>query len=265
MIPDYWLKQSNETPLFENILWSRPEHRSTAGKLLIVGGNAQGFLAVAEAYQEAMNAGAGVVRAILPDALRKTVGAVLEATEFVPSTPSGSFAASSLNELIISSTWGDAVLISGDLGRNSETSAVLESYVQKYTGMLTVTKDAVDYFYLTPEILLNRKDTALVLSMAQLQKLGTAAKFETPFLLSMGMLLLVKALHDFTIKYPVTIITKELDQLVVAHAGRVSSTKLKKDIEIWRVKTSASVTTFWLQNPSSPFESMTTALYEENI
>jgi len=189
---DYWFKQTADKPLYDDILWSRPESRAHAGKLLIIGGNLHGFSALGEAYKSAQEAGAGVTRILLPDALRKTVGHMLENTEFAPSTPrSGSFARDALHEFLIGSQWADCVLVVGDLGRNSETSILLESYVQKYTGLLTLTKDAVDYFNDQPELIANRADTIIVLSMAQLQSLGTALKFQTPFLLGMGMMLLV--------------------------------------------------------------------------
>jgi NAD(P)H-hydrate repair Nnr-like enzyme with NAD(P)H-hydrate dehydratase domain len=260
MTPEYWLKQLPGSPLYEDILWSRPEHRANAGKLLVIGGNLHGFAAVAEAYAEADRAGAGAVHVVLPDALSKTVGSVFAGTEFAPSTSSGSFGRTALSELLHHAQRADAVLLAGDFGRNSETSAMLESFAQKYPGLLTVTKDGVDYLYLLAELVAKREHTVLVLSIAQLQKLGLALKFTTPFLLSMGMVLLVQALHDFTQRYPVTIVTKELDNIVVAHKGKVSSTKLVPDKEIWRVSTAASATTFWMQNPSRPFEAITSSL-----
>ncbi len=259
---DYWLRQTPAVPLFDDILWSRPEHRASAGKLLIIGGNGMGFACVGEAYTSANRAGAGVIHALMPDVLRKTVGKVFAGASFAPSTPSGSLAMIALSDLLSHSAWADGVLLAGDLGRNSETSALLESYVQKYQGLLAVTKDAVDYFYMTPELLCQREHTVLVLSMAQLQRLGTALKFTTPFLLSMGMLLLAQALHEFTKLYPVTIVTKELDNLVVAYKGRISSTRLTEDKDIWRVSTAAAAATFWMQNPGRPFEAVTTAIYD---
>lgn len=255
---DYWQKQG-DTPLFEHILWSKPENRMHAGKLLVIGGNAHGFSAVAEAYRAAATAGAGAIHIILPDALRKTVGSLLPDTEFCPSTPSGSFARDSLGTWLTASNWSDGVLLAGDLGRNSETSIVLESFLNKYQGPLTITKDVVDYFYELAPLAANRDETTLVLSLAQLQKLGTALKFQTPFLLGMGMMLLAQALHDFTKQFACTIITKELDTIVVARAGQVSSTKMKSDTDIWRVNAAARAATFWMQHPASPFEAMTTA------
>ena len=137
---------------------------------------------------------------------------------------------------------------------------VLESFVSKYTGQLTITKDAADYFMTDPKSLVSRPNTMFVLNLGQLQKLGTALHFEAPFLLSMGMLLLTKALHTLTERYPVTIITKELDHIVVAQEGRITSTKLTTDKELWAVSTAAYSSVFWLQNPSKGFEAITSSL-----
>lgn len=257
---DYWIKQTIDKPQFEEILWSRPENRNGAGKLLIIGGSEHGFSAVGEAYQTATESGAGTVKAIMPDGIRKHIKFVWEDADFVPSTISGSFAVKSLNELLMHASWADMVLIAGDLERNSETAMLLEKFIEKYSGPLTITKDAVDYFTTHADFISQRENTTLVLSLSQLQKLGTTLKFESPFLLSMGMVMLAQALHSFTDKHSFNIITKELDSIVVGSKGRVSSTKLKEDQEIWRVKTSAKMAVFWMQNPAKPFEAMTTSL-----
>lgn len=257
---NYWLKQTPDKPLFEDILWSRPENRMARGKLLIIGGNAHGFAAIGEAYQAAERAGAGTIRVLLPDSLKKTVG-IHGPYEFAPSTAtSGSFGREALNEWLIQAAWADMVLIAGDLGRNSETSILLESFLAKYSGPLTLTKDVLDYFTQTPELILDRPDTLITPSLGQLQKFGTASKFEIPFLLSMGLLLLVQALHKFTKLHQAIIITKELDSLVVAHAGRVSSTKQTSDEELWQVSTAAKSAVFCMQNPTRPFEAVTSSL-----
>ena len=56
---------------FPDVEWNKPERRDQAGKLGIIGGNKLGFLAVAESYQEALKAGVGEARVLLPDALKK--------------------------------------------------------------------------------------------------------------------------------------------------------------------------------------------------
>jgi NAD(P)H-hydrate repair Nnr-like enzyme with NAD(P)H-hydrate dehydratase domain len=71
----YWLKQTPDKPLFPNMLWSKPENKLHAGKLLVIGGNLHGFSAPATAFAEARKAGIGSQRVVLPDAIQKTVGA----------------------------------------------------------------------------------------------------------------------------------------------------------------------------------------------
>jgi hypothetical protein len=257
---DYWHKQTVEAPLYPDLLWSRPENKAQAGKLLIAGGNAHGFAAAGDAYAQAAKAGIGTARVLLPDSLQKTVGRVFEAGEYAPSTPSGSFGRRGLAELIAMSAWADAVLLAGDFGRNSETAILLEQFIGKYSGQLTLTKDTADYFTKTPTALLARRNTLLVLSFAQLQKIAVNARFTTAFTFDMDFLRLVEALHEFTQKHQIAVIVKHLQTVFVAVDGQVSTTKLPEDIEIWRVKTAARATVWWLQNPAKTFEALATSL-----
>jgi hypothetical protein len=256
----YWLRQEAGKPLFPELEWSRPENRQQAGKLLIVGGNLHGFAAPAEAFARATRAGIGTARVLLPSAVQKIVGRVLEAGEYAPSTPSGSFGQKALNELLLSASWADAVLLAGDLGRNSETAILLEKFLGKYSGAVTLTKDAVDYAVSAPQTILHRQDTLLVLSLSQLQRLGTAAKMPQAIAFSMDLLRLTEWLHDFTSQYQPYIIVKHLDSLIVAAGGRVSTTRIKEPQQVWRVLCAACAATWWVQNPQKPFEALTTSV-----
>jgi hypothetical protein len=256
----YWTRQTRAKPLFPDLLWSRPENRAHAGKLLITGGNAYGFAAPAEAYAEAVKAGIGTARVLLPDSLQKTVGRVFAAGEYAPSTPSGSFGQKTLAELLSFSNWSDATLLAGDFGRNSETAILLEKFIQKYSGQLTITQDAADYFIKTPADSLNRHDTLFVISFAQLQKLAIGAGFTKAFTYEMDFIRLVENLHEFTKNYPVHVITRHHDNIFAAVNGQVSTTAIEPEPKIWRVKTAAHAATWWLQNPGKPFEALTTSL-----
>lgn len=258
----YWHRQTAGKPLFPDLLWSRPENKRQAGKLLITGGNAHGFAAAGDAFSEAGKAGIGTARVLLPDSLQKTVGKVFETGEYAPSTPSGSFSRRALAPFMDMAEWADGVLLAGDLGRNSETAVVLEQFAHKYSGQLTLTKDAADYFTRSPARLLERADTLLVISFAQLQKLAMSAGNTTAFTFDMDLIRLVDALHGFTERHKVSIVTKHLDNILAATGGQVSTTKLEEDVEIWRVKTAAHAAVWWLQNPSKAFEALTTAVGE---
>ena len=256
----YWQKQTSDKPLFPDLLWSRPENKRQAGKLLIVGGNAHGFAAPAEAFAVAEKTGVGTARVVLPDHLQKTVGRTFAAGEYAPSTPSGSFARQALGELLAVAQWADATLLAGDFGRSSETAVLLEKFVQEYDGRLVLTQDAADYFTKAPTPLLNRPETLLALSFAQLQKLAGSAHFAVPFTFDMDLLHLVDALHELTTRHQLNIIVKHLDNIFSAARGQVSTTKLEEDVEIWRVRTAATASVWWLQNPAKAFEAITSAV-----
>jgi hypothetical protein len=256
----YWHKQTSDKPLFPDLLWARPENKRQAGKLLIVGGNALGFAAPAEAYDAAEKAGAGTVRVVLPDSLQATVGRSFPAGEYAPRTPSGSFSQKALAELLDGTQWADAVLLAGDFGHNSETAILLEKFAQNYEGPLALTQDAVDYFISASEPLINRPDTLLVLSFAQLQKLALDAHFKTPFKFDMDLLHLVETLHEFTAQNKPAIIVKHLESIFVAFAGEVSSTKVGKSLENWRVSTATTAMVWWMQNTSKQFAALTSSV-----
>lgn len=262
---EYWIKQSPDKPLYPDLVWSRPETKAFAGKLLIVGGNAHGFAAAADAYAEAVKTGAGTARVLLPDVLIKTVSKVFPAGEYVPSTPSGSFARQSLTEILTASAWADASLLAGNFGHNSETAVMLEQFVEKYKGLLTLTHDGLDYFVKQPGLILSRENTLVVASFAQLQKMAMHNRFSQAFTFDMDLLRLVGMLHDFSREYKPAIMVKHLDNIFVAYEGKVSSTKLNKEQAIWRVKTAARASVWWMQNPSKTFEAVTTGVLDASL
>ena len=260
MTPDFWHRQEPGKPLFPSLEWSRPENRQQAGKLLIVGGNLHGFAAAAEAYTESVKAGIGTARVLLPSAIQKVVGTVVDNGEFTASTPSGSFSQRALVDLLQWAAWADGILLAGDLGRNSETAILIEKFLRKSEIPVAITKDAVDYITSIPQVALERPNTTLVLSLSQLQRLAVASKFETAVTFSMDLIRLVDWLHVFTERYAPHIVVKHLDTLLVAANGEVSTTRLEKDIAIWRVSIAARCVVWWIQNPGKAFEALTTAV-----
>lgn len=262
MLTEFWHKQVLAAPLFPQLLWSRPENRQQAGKLLIVGGNLYGFAAPAEAYNETQKAGIGSSHVLLPSAIQKVVGPSVENGEFAASTPSGSFSQKALIELLDWCKWADGVLFAGDLGRNSETAILVEKYLQKCEAPTVLVKDAVDYVTASPQAALERPNTTLVPSFSQLQRLGVAAGFELPLTFSMDTVRIVKWLHAFTERYAPHIIVKHLDHIYVAVHGEVSTTKISIEMPVWRLRAASYAVVWWIQNSSKPFEALTTGAHE---
>ncbi len=259
--PEYWQIQQQDQPLFPDLIWSQPQNKNQAGKLLLIGGNMHGFSALAKTYEASIKAGIGTARVLMPDKLKPIVSSLFKEADYCPSTPSGSFARTALANLLDYSGWADCVLLAGDFGKNSETAIMLEGYLDKYSGLLTITQDGLDYFVHNPETLITRKDTLMVGTMSQLQKISIKTNPNKLITLGSNLLQLIQALHELTEMYPLNIITYHLSNIVVASKGFVSSTKVKPDIN-WQVRSAASASVWLLQQKSQPFEALTTSMYK---
>lgn len=256
----YWRKQTSSKPLFPDIEWSKPEQKARAGKLGIIGGNKLGFVSVAESYTAALNAGVGEVRVLLPDVLRKTIPATITDTIFSATNPSGSLARDALTDMQVLGHWSDAVLMIGDAGRNSETAILYEDFLREYEGQLTITRDAVDLIKNSSQAIVERQNTLLVVSFAQLQKLFQSVYYPKMLTFSMQLAAVVEALHKFTTTYPVEIMVLHKEYLLTAKDGQVITTEWQNPMAIWRghVATNAAVYRLW--NPSRSLEAAAASL-----
>ncbi len=253
----FWQIQSSTKPLFPDIQWNKPEQKSRAGKLVIIGGNKLGFMAVSDAFRVANELGAGQIRALLPDALKKAVPMSSDDMLFIPSNMSGGFSKDAIPELLAAAGWGDAVLLVGDMGRNSETAMACERLLDAFSGHLIVTRDAVELLKPVAQRLVNRNKTTLVLSFAQLQKLFQGVYYPRILSFSMQLMQLADALHKFTVTYPATIVTFHQNQLVVAHGGEVVTQEFDDPMLIWRGITATKAACYLLWTPSKPLEAIT--------
>lgn len=256
----YWHQQTDDKPLYPDIEWSKPEQRSQKGRLGIIGGNKLGFIAVAESYQTALQTGAGEVRVLLPDVLRKSIPPSMTDVVFAKNNPSGGLAADALNEMKALGEWSNGILLIGDSGKNSETAILYEHFVKDYHGPLTITRDAVDLLRNSSSELVDRENTLLVMSFAQLQKLFQAVYYPIVLTFSIQLTNLVEALHKFTVTYPVTIAVLHQEKMLVANGGEVTSTPFNQPMRIWRGETATKAAVYWLWNPSQPLESVTASL-----
>lgn len=256
----YWLKQSSTKPLFPDIEWNRPEQRAHAGRLAIIGGNKLGFVAIRDAYEVANELGAGQIRAILPDVLKKTVPTSINDVLFLPSNPSGGFSREALPEFHAACAWADLCLLIGEAGRNSETAMAFESLLDG-NGHLVITRDAVDLLMPAMNRIVEREKTTLVVSFAQLQKIFQAVYYPKILSFSMQLMQLVESLHKFTITYPVTIVTFHQNQLIIAHDGNIITQEFDQPMAIWRGITASRAASYLLWNPKQPLEAIATSMH----
>jgi NAD(P)H-hydrate repair Nnr-like enzyme with NAD(P)H-hydrate dehydratase domain len=257
----YWRKQLPEKPLFPDLEWSKPEQRSLAGRLGIIGGNKLGFAGVASGYTAALDAGVGEVRVLLPDVLRKTVPTTITDTLFGATNPSGGLSKDASIEMHTLGSWAQGILMIGDAGRNSETAIVYEDFLQDYHGQLTITRDAVDLIKNSSQAIVEREDTLLVVSFAQLQKIFQSVYYPKILTFSMQLSSLVEALHKFTITYPVNIMVLHKEYLIVASGGDVTTTEWENPMAIWRGSVASKAAAYWLWNPKSPLKAFTASIH----
>ena len=257
---DYWKQQQPTKPLFPDIEWSKPEQKSNRGRLGIIGGNKLGFAGIAESYSTALSTGAGEVRVLLPDCLRKSIPPSMTDVVFAACNPSGSLSRDAMPDLTALGTWASCLLLAGDAGRNSETAIAYSDLIRDYSGPLVITRDAIDLVKNDSEALVNRENTVLIVSFAQLQKIFQAVYYPKMLTFSMQLLQLVEAVHKFTVTYPVTIAVLHRDTLIVAHGGEVVTTKWETPLAIWRGITAARAATYLMWTPSQPLQAIATSL-----
>lgn len=256
----YWRKQEPGKPLFPEVEWSKPEQRSGRGRLGIIGGNKLGFAGVAEAYQVAEKTGAGEIRLLLPDALKKSIPSAITDVIFSPTNQSGSLSKEALVDMKALGEWANGILMIGDAGRSSETAIVYEEFISKYDGPLTITRDAVDLIRNASSSVLDRKNTLLVVSFAQLQKIFQAVYYPVVITFSMQLSNLVEALHKFTITYPATIAVLHNDTLLIAHDGQIVSTPWDNPMAIWKGDTATRAAVYLLWNKDKVLESVSSGI-----
>jgi NAD(P)H-hydrate repair Nnr-like enzyme with NAD(P)H-hydrate dehydratase domain len=255
----YWKKQTTE-PLFPDIEWSKPEQRGQAGKLGIIGGNKLGFAGVAEAYGVATEAGVGQVRVLLPDVLKKTIPPTITDTVFGPTNQSGSLTKEAIAEMSALGQWADSILLIGDAGRSSETAIAYEQFVESYQGPLILTRDAIDLIKNGSQAIVDRPNTLVVASFAQLQKLFQLVYYPKVLTFSMQLTNLVEAVHKFTITYPTTLAVLHKDHLIIASGGEVVTIPWNNPMAIWRGSVAARAAAYWLWSPKKPLEAVTTSI-----
>jgi len=259
----YWQRQESAKLLFPDIEWSKPEQRTQRGRLGIIGGNKLGFAGVAESYSSALTTGAGQARVLLPDCLRTTIPKTMTDVVFAACNPSGSLSREALPDMVALGSWANCLLLAGDAGRNSETAIVYSDLLRLYQGPLVITRDAVDLVKNDAAALVNRPDTILVVSFAQLQKLFQSVYYPKILTFSMQLLQLVEAVHKFTVTYPCTIAVLHRETFIVAHEGRVVTTPWDSPMMIWRGVTAARAATYLMWAPKQPLEAITTSLVQE--
>lgn len=256
-----YIKQDLTNPAYPELTWSRPEHISARGKLLIIGGNAHGLTAPLKAYEYAVNAGIGYPRVLLPASLKQFAGKILEHGEYAPYTPSGSFSKQALDTALDNAAWAHTTLIAGDIGRNSETSMMFTSFLRTFKGHVVLVKDAVNAVMDDVPSLAKRENTTFVLLFSQLQKIIQKLTPDVALTMSSSAHSIANVLGAITEEHALSIITSLNGSVYVSSKGKVSITTTKEQSSMWAVRTASFISVWLAQQPEKVFEAITTAVY----
>ncbi|MDX1766003.1 MAG: hypothetical protein R3313_03565 [Candidatus Saccharimonadales bacterium] len=257
----FWHRQSPDQPLFPEVDWARPQSRARGGKLLIIGGNRQAFHRVAQAFAIAQQNSVGEIKVAVPDSLRTVLSDNIPGCVFLKSNASGGVGLGAKEQLSAYAEWADSVLIAGDLGRNSETPQVLDSFVSAYSGPLTITTDGAEAMAFSYSNLLDRPESLLVITIAQMQKFFKETHQTTAITSDMGMVKLAETFRELTKSHSISLTTFYESKLISAHQGQIATTPYEwsPDDPAWRLPVATKQTAYWMQHKEIPFKALAAA------
>lgn len=256
---DNWLKQTVATPLFDKLLWSRPENKLHSGRVLVIGGSLGGFSKTVSSYSKLLSAGVGQVTVLLPKAVQKIIGHISSDVIYCPSTDSGSFSSESFAEMLDLSTSADGILLSGEFSNNSQTLVTIEKLVSSVASPIIVANDSFDLLLHYEENLIKKDNFVYVGSLERIQKLLTKLKSAKPITSNLALSNLVEVLKEFTVDNRLAIATTHLDYVIVAVDGKVVTTRIESGKDHTVDGLVHHVVCWVVQNPNQKLEALSCA------
>jgi len=251
-----WLKQTVDKPLYDNLLWGRPENKLQAGKVLVIGGNINSFAKTVNSYQLLISAGIGQVTILLPRPIFKVIGQISTDLIFCPSTDSGSFNSQSLDNFIDYTSSADGIFLSGELSNNSETLVVIEKLISRVTKPIILSDDSIDLALHLDDNLLNRNNMIYVGNLDKFQKLFSKLKSTDAITSNISLSDLVRVMQTFSQKNLVSLVTIHNDYVIVASRGQVSTTLIDKPENRDIFKLVHHCVCWIIQNPETKFQAL---------
>lgn len=249
------LKQDPKKALFEDLLWSRPENKRAAGKLLIIGGQAGDFINVSSCYSFAKEAGAGTIRLILPDSLRK-IASRIDGVELAASNSSGSFARAALASFFENSEWSDHVLLAGDFGNSAETTIILDGFLLRGIKPITISQNALPSIGIGLEQLVHMPFN-LIIARKIFQKIATAMRSRVPVTSITTYNQMASILEEISNKTKASYTVVDEEHTWCAYKSEVVSTQTKP-LDLNALSAYSAV--WFMQNPKNPLKATVTAV-----
>jgi hypothetical protein len=233
--------------------------KTRGGRLLIVGGQKNQFNLVQAVFQMAEAAGIGEAQAALPDALRRAIGEAGFAW-FVPTSTSGSLGKAALGELLHHAADFDALVLGANLTTNAETGIMIERLLREYEGRVIITEEAIRILKFEPSLITGNPRVLVVATMSGLFELANNHHVPLAIKPNRGVVGKIEVVQQVAAisRCAYCIFDSEI---IVTTGDSTSLTALTSSLSDLPAITIGVAATFWLQQPSQPYEALTTAAF----
>jgi NAD(P)H-hydrate repair Nnr-like enzyme with NAD(P)H-hydrate dehydratase domain len=248
-----------DTPLYPNVLFSRPVTRSGGGTLLVVGGHSGEFSQPTAIHQLALAAGVGECQVALPDVLAKLLGGA-PGTHFVASSPSGSLGTEALGRILELSEEADAVALGASLSNNSNTSILVEKLAAELERPVVVFADALTVLQHNIRTVTDNPSALVIATMPEVFKLCGRLGIPINIRRDAGLINKLEIVQDLradsACQYAVF-----GSEIIVAAGAEMVVTPINHRLSLIPALFHAVLSTFWLQNRGNKHAGLATAAY----
>lgn len=225
-----------------------------AGRILIVGGHKSEFHQIQAIFEGALAAGAGEVKAAVPDSLQRLLGPTFPGI-YLPASQSGSLGKSALGELLRATEDVDTVVIGANLSNNAETAVLIESLIRKIETPVVIASEAIEILGFHPELITGNPNCLVAGNFATIFSLAGHHHLPITIKPGGGVMAKVEVLRQLSQISRCSYLA--FDHEVLVQAGdQVGLTPLETDANSVSGQAIGLAATFWTQNRSKPWEGL---------
>lgn len=237
--------------------------RSRGGRLLVIGGHKHEFSLVQAVYRMAEAAGIGKCAALVPDSLRRMVGAGSGDAGFArlaPASSSGSLGKAALGEILDAARDFDGLVVGANLTNNAETAVMIESLLTELETPVIITEETLGILEFNPALITGNPRALVVTSMAGLMALAGHHRMPITIRPGGGVVGKIEILAQLVEISKCAYVVCDGEALVAAE-GEISLTALPQPLDRLPAAAIGTAATFLLQHRAKPFAALTTAAF----
>lgn len=208
---------------FEHIAWSRPENNAQASKVCLLGGSSGHFARLSTDFTY-LSQDVGIkLTLITPNSLQPILKNLSVQTIYLPSHPNGGyFIKDGQYNALDSLNAADANLLSGDMGRSSETQQFLEYLLSNIQKPTVISQESLDSLASTSlPVIAKNVNTTFTIDGSAFQKIVKACRFDKAYTSGLPFRQKIDLITNFTQIYSCNFIILDDNFTFIAQAGDV--------------------------------------------